>query len=97
MSDYIEQLKGNPTVNRSIDNQGNSYGIRVLGWGENLFFQENERALICEIDAVSGTIYSKSIKNLEGEKKMSTEERDRIILLIAKYYKEIYNPNVVIL
>ena len=57
MSDYIEQLKGNSTVNRLIDNQGNSYGIKVLGRGENLFFQENEKALICEIDAVNGTIY----------------------------------------
>lgn len=96
MSDYIEQLKGNSTVNRLIDNQGNSYWIKVLGRGENLFFQENEKALICEIDAVNGTIYSKSIKNWEGEKKMSTVEQDRIILLIAKYYKEIYNQNVVI-
>jgi len=97
MSDYIEQLKGNPTINRLKDNQGNSYGIRVLGRGENLFFQENEKALICEIDAVNGVIYSKSIKNWEDERKMSPEERNRIISLIDKYYKEIYNPNVVIL
>jgi hypothetical protein len=97
MSNYIEQLKGDPFVNRLKDNQENSYGIRVLGRGESLFFQENEKALICEIDAVNGVIYSKSIKNWEGEKKMGPEERNRIIALIDKYYKEIYNPNVVIL
>ncbi len=97
MSNYIEQLKGDPFVNRLKDNQENSYGIRVLGRGESLFFQENEKALICEIDAVNGVIYSKSIKNWEDERKMSPEERNRIIALIDKYYKEIYNPNVVIL
>ena len=71
MSDYIDQLKGDPSVNRLKDNQENSYGIRVLGRGESLFFQENEKALICEIDAVNEVIYSKSIKNWEGEKKMA--------------------------
>ena len=68
-----------------------------MGRGENLFFQENERALICEIDAINGVIYSKSIKKWEGAKKMNTEEHNRIIALIATYYKESYNLNVVIL
>lgn len=97
MSLYIEQLKENPTVNRLTDDNGNLYGIRVLGRGENLFFQENEKALICEIDATHATIYTKKIKNWDGEKKMSSIERDRVISLIVKYYKKVYNPNVVVL
>lgn len=96
MSNYIDELKEDSTVNRLNDNQGNLYGIRVLGRGNNLFFQENEKALICEIDAVHAVIYTKSIKNWEGEKKMKTEERERVISLIVEYYKKIYNPTVVL-
>lgn len=74
-----------------------TYGIRVLVRGENLLFQENDKVLICQIDAVHAIIYSKSIKKWEGEKKMSSAEKQRVILLIEKYYKLAYNPNVKIL
>lgn len=94
MSEYIEQLKSDPSVNRIKDIEGNEYGIRVLGRGENLFFQENDKALICQINAGYGIIFIKSIKNWEGEKKMSESEKNRVVNLIKKYYREIYNPDV---
>ncbi|AIM37864.1 hypothetical protein KO02_15095 [Sphingobacterium sp. ML3W] len=94
MSNYIKELKEDLTVNRWNDKDGNSYGIRVLGRGESLFFQENEKALLCDIDAAYAIIYVKSIKNWEGEKKMNVQERGRVIALIEKYYKEVYNPGV---
>ena len=58
-----------------------------------MFFQENERCLFCEIDARDAVIFTKSIKNWEGEKKMPKDEKERVVSLIEKYYKEIYNPN----
>jgi hypothetical protein len=94
MSEYIANLMKDQTVNRLVDKANNTYGIRVLGRGENLFFQENEKALICEINAVDAVIYTKSIKNWEGEKKMSPEERRRVIELIKKYYATVYSPEV---
>ncbi|AIM35270.1 hypothetical protein KO02_00260 [Sphingobacterium sp. ML3W] len=94
MIDYILELKGDKTVHRWQDKDGNSYGLRILGRGQNLFFQENKNVLLCEIDAEHAVIYVKSIKNWEGNKKMNAEERMRVITLIEKYYKEIYNPSV---
>jgi len=97
MDKYIENLKNDNTINRVQDENGNLYGIRVLGRGNNLFFQENDKALICEIDAVHAVIFTKTIKKWEGEKEMSVEEKKRVTNLIQKYYKEVYNPDVKLL
>jgi hypothetical protein len=94
MDEYILELMNNPTVNRIADEAGNRYGIRVLGRGENLFFQENDKALICQIDAVNGVIFTKSIKNWEGQRRMDANEKSRVITLLEKYYKQVYNPDV---
>ncbi len=94
MNDFINDLMNSDSVNRLTDENGNNYGIRVLGRGENLFFQENNKGLICEIDAAHGVIFTKSIKKWEGEKKMKSEEKQRVVKLIEKYYKEVYNPEV---
>ncbi|MCG8537307.1 MAG: hypothetical protein MI808_19635 [Pseudomonadales bacterium] len=90
----IEKWKNDPTVSRYEDEHGNKYGIRVLGRGENLFFQENDKALVCVIDAVHSVIFEKSIKNWEGEKRMSKGERSRVSELIIQYYKKAINENV---
>ncbi|CAA0157013.1 hypothetical protein ACE1MK_13270 [Tenacibaculum maritimum] len=96
MNDYIEQLKKDDSIEKRIDSEGNIYRIRVLGRGENLFFQENEKCLLCEIDARNAIIFIKSIKKWETKTKMSSEEKKRVINLVEKYYKEVYNPNVVL-
>jgi hypothetical protein len=97
MDSYIENLKKDSSVNRLQDENGNLYGIRVLGRGENLFFQENDKALICQINAFHSVIFTKTIKNWEGEKKMAHEEKNRVVNLIEKYYKLVYNPEVKLL
>lgn len=94
MSNYVEQLKNDPSIETRTDAEGNVYRIRVLGRGENLFFQENEKCLLCEIDARNAVIFTKSVKNWEGEKKMSKDEKARVLILIVRYYKEVYNPDV---
>ena len=94
MSILIEELKQNKSIEKRFDSKGNIYRIRVLGNGNNLFFQENDNCLLCEIDAVHGVIFTKSIKKWEGKGKMSKTEKNRVIELIEKYYKEVYNPKV---
>jgi len=93
MSSFIEEWMNNKTVNQIDDKKGNHYGIRVLGRGTDLFFKENNRGLICSIDAVKGVIYKQSIKiwDSTGEK-MSKAEKERVSKLIEEYYKKVYNP-----
>jgi hypothetical protein len=94
MDYYIEQLKKDDSIETRTDFNGNVYRIRVLGRGENLFFQENDKCLLCEIDARNAIIFTKSIKKWEPDIKMSSEEKKRVTVLVEKYYKEVYNPNV---
>lgn len=86
---FIEQLKSNQQVNRYSDETGN-YGILVLGRGENLFFQQNERAFICEIEAVKGIINSKTISKWDNGEKIQDKEKayvlDKLIFLYRKFY-----------
>lgn len=92
--DTIQKWKEDPTVERIKDSNGNMYGIRVIGRGEDLFFQENEKALLCVIDAIDSIIYVKSIKNWEGEKKMNEAEKNRVLALIKYYYKIVYKSDL---
>lgn len=96
MLSYFDYLLNDSSVHRTVDEKGNTYGIQILGRGENLFFQENDNYLICQIDAYPGVIYASSIKNWEGKGKMKKEEKERILLLIEKYYKMFYNPDVLV-
>ncbi|MEZ0539974.1 hypothetical protein [Fibrella arboris] len=94
MDAYYKELidKYNDNI---IEHEGNLYAIRVIGRGNNLFFRENEKCLICDIDAEHGVIYKKSIKIWDSvDEKMTKSEKDRVTALIADFYRKIYNPNV---
>lgn len=73
-----------------------SYAIRVLGRGDMLFFQEDEKALICEVDAANAVIFAKSIKNWNNTKKMPADERKRVVELVFELYRRCINNNVVV-
>ena len=90
----IEKWLNDPAVERFHGSDGNVYGIRVLGRGDNLFFQENGQALICEIDAVNSIIYAKSVTSWSNSKKMSDSEKARVLILIEQYYKRVYKKDL---
>ena len=92
--DTIQRWKEDSTVERIKDGNGNVYSIRVIGRGEDLFFQENDKALLCVIDAIDSIIYAKSIKSWDGEKKMNGAEKNRVLELIKYYYKIVYKSNL---
>ena len=81
-----DQLK----VHRYQDASG-SYGIRVLGRGENLFFQKNDKAFICEIDSREGLIFPKSVTKWDDGKKISAKEKEQIVTLLLFLYRKFYN------
>lgn len=98
MGSFLEDQMNSENVHRVTDHAGNRYGIRVLFRGDNLLFIENEKGLICTIDAAHGAIFTRSIKHWDSTgKKMSQKERIRVTGLIEKYYREFYNPAVVLI
>jgi hypothetical protein len=89
---YISELKSAEWITRLRDEGGNTYGIAVIGPGQNLFFQMNERALICGIDAVHGVIYTRTIKEWDDRKRISPKARPAVAEKILQYYRLVYNP-----
>jgi hypothetical protein len=97
MDTYIKKILEDNSIEKRIDERGNVYRIRVLGRGENLFFQENNNYLFCQIDAVNAIIFKNTIQKWDNLKDtMNNSEHERVSYLIEKYYKEIYNFNVII-
>ncbi|MGJ1363941.1 hypothetical protein ACR78F_17640 [Sphingobacterium spiritivorum] len=98
MDSYLEELMQREDIHRITDEAGNLYGIRVWGRGENLLFIENEKGLICTIDAEHGAIFTRSVKKWDSSDiKMSKKERLRVVGLIEKYYRKFYNPDVILI
>ncbi|GEM56365.1 hypothetical protein B0A58_00205 [Flavobacterium branchiophilum NBRC 15030 = ATCC 35035] len=97
MDTYVKKILEDNSIEKRIDDKGNVYRIRVLGRGENLFFQENDNYLFCQIDAVNAVIFKSTIQKWDNLKdNMNSSEHERVSSLIEKYYKEIYNFNVII-
>ncbi|SHG42808.1 hypothetical protein [Pedobacter caeni] len=95
--DLIEELMNATDLHFAKDGEGNEFGLRIWGRGEHLFFKENNRGLICSIDAVHSVIYTKSIKVWDNTgEKIGKKERLRISRLIEQYYKAFYNIEVVL-
>jgi len=92
----VDELLRNPSVSR-FEANGVTYGLRVLRRGESLFFQEQDRGLICVFDAVNSVLYTGSIKSWGGSKKMSPKERGRAIDLICAAYRKIFNRDITLI
>ncbi len=53
--------------------------------------------MICDIDAVHGSIHKNSINVWDTHNiKMNKEEKERVLRLIYKFYKERLNPNATV-
>ena len=92
----IDDLLRDTSIEKFKDKDNNVYSIKILGNGGNLYFQENDKGLICQINALVSMVFIKTIKNWEWHKNMNNNEIDRVSLLIKYYYKKVYNPNVML-
>lgn len=70
------------------------YRIKILGKGEELFFQKDENALICDISASLAMIHPKTITKWDNGNKISDEERTVILEKIIELYKQAYKDDL---
>ena len=76
------------------ENGGISYKMKILGRGEELFFQKGDNAIICDISARFSAIDSQSIKRWDNGKKISDEERAVLLAKIVELYKKAYKDDL---
>ncbi|WP_343565697.1 hypothetical protein [Sphingobacterium sp.] len=76
------------------DEDGVIYKMKILGRGEELFFQKNGSALICDISARFSVIDPESIRQWDNGKKISDEERAFLLAKIIELYKKAYKDDL---
>lgn len=94
---YVKEIKSTITGAYEIKDNGGIYKIKILGRGEELFFQKGDDALICDISARFAMIDPLSIKRWDNGSKISDEERTLILAKIIDLYKEAYQDELAVL
>lgn len=94
---YVKEIKSTLTGAHEIkENNGVIYKIKILGRGEELFFQQGDNALICDISARSAVIDPNSITRWDNGNKIADEERKLIVEKIISLYKKVYQDELVV-
>lgn len=89
----INELKTDSRAYR-YEEDGNKYGLLILYRGETLFYQENDRALLCEIAARFAFINPDTIAHWDDNTAIGTEERAVILEKIITLYKKAYKDDL---
>lgn len=85
--EYIRELKIDKSTGKIIENNlFEGYKIRIIERGERLFYQQKEKALICEIQIRNGSIFSSSIKKWDDDSIVTEEEKRTILERIKSYF-----------
>lgn len=92
--EQINELVGSQSVQRFVDEDGTSIGLLILNRGEQMFYQEDGRAFICEISARFGIVYLNSIRKWNTKKKITEEEKTNVVKRLKKFYPLAYKDEV---
>lgn len=79
------------------DKDATTYKLKILGRGEELFFQKDDDALICDISAIFDLIDPKSIKSWDNQHKIYDDERTTLLTKIIELYKIAYKDDLELL
>ncbi|OMP74946.1 MULTISPECIES: hypothetical protein [unclassified Chitinophaga] len=89
----INELKTDQRAYR-YEEDGNKYGLLILYRGETLFYQENDRALLCEIAARFAVINPETIAQWDDNTDINSDERAAILDKIMTLYKKAYKDDL---
>ncbi|WPQ65174.1 hypothetical protein SIO70_09990 [Chitinophaga sancti] len=89
----INELKTDQRAYR-YEEDGNKYGLLILYRGETLFYQENDRALLCEIAARFAVINPETIVQWDDNTDIHSDERAAILDKIMTLYKKAYKDDL---
>ncbi|WP_343671965.1 hypothetical protein [Chitinophaga sp.] len=89
----INELKTDQRAYR-YEEDGIKYGLLILYRGETLFYQENNRALLCEIAARFSFINPETITHWDDNTVIIREERAAILEKIITLYKKAYKDDL---
>jgi hypothetical protein len=84
----IQELKNSTDVGLSFErNVEYNYKVRIINRGEHLFYQQEDRAFICEINPHESIIFKYSIKKWDNGVKITDDEKEVIFDRLILYFK----------
>ena len=93
---YIKELKVGRSIYEYHDRSVGTIRLLIIYRGEGLFFQIEEKALICEISARDGMLSKESLKKWDNGSAIGAEDREQLAALIVKYYTLSYKDALVV-
>ncbi len=93
---YIKELKVNDSVYAYQDQVLGAIRIMIIYRGERLYFQLNDKAIICIISARDAMLSRKSLKIWDNGDKITESEVDKLCPIICKFYEKSYGDNLTI-
>lgn len=93
--EHIQELKANNGTAFLVEDTENSkVYMKILNRGEHMFYQENDRAFICEISVLHDIVFTESIKKWDTGDKITLQEKGNVKNNIKKFFKNIYNTDI---
>jgi hypothetical protein len=88
---YIQELKTRHDKAYKVEcESGADCYARILHRGEQLFFQQGGKAIICEISVTEGLLDMKSIKRWDDGSKITDAERESIKQCLSAFFQNTY-------
>lgn len=87
---FIKKLKSEEPFKGYIEQSGDGQqcNVKFIGRGETAFYKQGDRALLFEVLAGRGVIFAYSIRRWDNRKKVTEEERETIIDVVTKVFKQ---------
>lgn len=77
-------------MNYYTDNDGNRLGVQVIGRGEYMEFEMNDKKILVMIEILHAEIIGSSVTKWEDGKRIKPADRPHILSLIKKGYELFY-------
>ncbi|MEZ0539975.1 hypothetical protein [Fibrella arboris] len=84
----IQELKAQTNHGPMVEvNSVDKYKIMIIGRGEQLFYQQEDRALLCDIQVRNDLIYQNSIAWWDNGNAVTESEKSIILERLINYFK----------
>ncbi len=88
--EHIQAMKRDKEKAFTVNDNNKTFYMLILNRGEQLFYQEDERAFICEISVIDDVVFSGSIKKWDSGERITVQEKDQIQKNIKKFFMDNY-------
>jgi len=92
--EHIQELKKDNDKTFTMNYDNKTLHMKILNRGEQFFYQDGDRAFICEISVFADIIYTESIKRWDNGEKINNNEMEEVKRNIERFFMDIYTTTI---